>query len=246
MLLLLLDEAYAGSSPTCPAGSACSASGTVTSTCATGYYSPEGESDCLACPSGYQCPAPAELASLCPYGTYRVASVSSSPPYQPWYCESCPAGSACPTRDAATPCPATAGSASYSLEGEAYCTTCPTGYYCPTAAQEPVACLSGWYSAAAATSCTECPRGSFCPSTAITAPLACPEGTYAPLAGMTACENCPVGYICPLVGGVAPATPTLCPSSVISLGNSIACSSEVVGYSTNDRGAEPQICPSGT
>lgn len=97
----------------CPDGFYCETAALTdpsSTTCAAGYYCPEGQSAgspvSYICPAGSYCPAGSKIALKCAEGTYQSQTGQST-------CDPCPAGNYCDGTDSST------------------YITCVVGYYCP-------------------------------------------------------------------------------------------------------------------
>lgn len=147
----------------CPSGFYCSQGAYVEMRpCATGYYSFEGQSSCMACPAGYTCNEHGILEP-CEKGYYcdgaDVNYMSRSRP--------CPAGNYCHGGKSYTGCPS--GTTSYyttdhvSQGGISECTPVPPGKGYIAANHPPIDCPKGYYNDDYFnTGCNICPVGYGC------------------------------------------------------------------------------------
>lgn len=204
----------------CPSGYSCSGN-TVTS-CETGFYSLDGQTNCSICPPGYECPtpdaAPIECTTTEDSAEYSLPGSTSCTPCPSGYfcnvtnaaplrcvdgtyslggrrdCEQCSAGSYCDDIYSASSGSCAAGT--FSFDNMPNCLSCPSGYECSSQSDYSSVsiCADGFYSLGEQSSCTQCSAGYYC-SLPNEDEHICPLGTYS-TAGDAECTYCPAGSYC--------------------------------------------------
>ncbi|CDJ49025.1 hypothetical protein, conserved [Eimeria brunetti] len=164
--------------------------------CKTGYFSGDGDADCIPCGGPVACPTPFTKEHC--FVPFAVAL-----PDDPTECVPCPAGHTC-TDGIVRKCP----DFHYARLGEGVCRLCKGGYLCKggaTAPDEGDLVPIGYYRSERDAHLHPCPSGTlglipdfYQPNTGSTETKCrpCPSGYYTSKTGATACEGCKAGYYC--------------------------------------------------
>jgi hypothetical protein len=213
----------------CPQGKSCINIYAQPVDCASGEYSPIGETMCIPCPAGYACTTGKPVP--CPLGTTAALGVGS--------CTACTGSNCYFSGKTSVACP----SGTYISSAGRMCHLCPAGFECTSITSDPVACTAGKYSRLGEASCNNCPANFYCPDAETPFPIPCPAGYYS-AAGATVCTGCPVGSSCS-----SGTSATSCAAGTFSLGGSDYCGTKTYNFGCTPgqylNGSTCTTCPVG-
>ena len=158
-------------------------------TCAAGFFSPDGLSPCVPAPKGtFVAVSGATEATPCPMGRYQDELGQTS-------CKLAPAGSYVDQAgsEQAIQCPA---GTFQNLEGQTSCNEAPAGsFVAGTGAAQTEECPAGKFQPETGqVSCIDAPEGSFVGVTGAAEAALCPIGTFSDVTGASACTACDAGF----------------------------------------------------